>query len=111
MSSDEADAPTMPLILVAEDEELICQMLVEALEDAGYSTLVAADADGAMALFAGNGDQIRGLVTDINLSDGMDGWDLARTVREQAGDLPVVYVSGTSGHEWTSRGVPDSLMI
>ena len=111
MSADEADALAMPLILLVEDEDLIREMLVEALEEAGYSTLTAADADRAVRLLEENGDEIRGLVTDINLHDGMDGWELARAAREQASDLPVVYVSGASGHEWASRGVPNSLMI
>ena len=111
MSADEADAIAMPLILLVEDEHLIREMLVEALEDAGYSTLVASDAQGAVRLLEENGDEIRGLVTDINLDDGMDGWDMACSARERASDLPVVYISGASGHEWASRGVPTSLMI
>jgi CheY-like chemotaxis protein len=111
MSADEADALAMPLILLVEDEDLIREMMVEALEEAGFSTLVSADALGAVALLAENGREIRGLVTDINLSDGMDGWALASAAREQASDLPVVFISGASGHEWASRGVPNSLMI
>ena len=111
MAPDEADALPMPLILLVEDEVLICDMLVEALEDAGFATLSARDAESAIPLFEQRGDEIRGLVTDINLADGMDGWNLARAAREHASDLPVVYISGASGHEWASQGVPNSLMI
>ena len=111
MPDDAADAQTMPLILLVEDEILIREMLVEALEAAGFSTLASVDAQGALRLFAENGADVRALVTDINLDDGMDGWELACVAREQSGDLPVVYVSGASGHEWASRGVPGSLMI
>lgn len=111
MSSDEAGELTMPLILLVEDEDLIREMMVEALEEAGFSTLATDTAQGAIGLFEENGDEIRGLVTDINLDDGVDGWELARTAREHAANLPVVYVSGASGHEWASRGVPGSLMI
>ena len=111
MSTDEADALVMPLILLVEDELLISDMLVAALEDAGFSTLVAADGDSAVQLLKESGDTIRGLITDINLAADMNGWDVARAAREQAADLPVVYVSGASGHEWTSSGVPKSLMI
>ena len=111
MSPDEADALPMPLILVVEDEILVREMLVEALEHAGFSTLVSGDAQGAVLLFEGDGAEIRGLVTDINLACGMDGWELACAAREHIGDLPVVYISGASGHEWVSRGVPNSLMI
>lgn len=111
MSADEADAPPMPLILVVEDEVLISEMVVDALEQAGFSTLVAHEVRGAIRLFEANGNEIRGLVTDIDLDGGVDGWELGRRAREHASDLPVVYVSGASGHEWASRGVPNSLMI
>src|SRR5688572_14521735 len=107
MSADEADALPMPLILLVEDEVLIREMLVEALEHAGFSTLVSSDAQEAVLLFEGNGAEIRGLVTDINLDCGMNGWELACAVREHLADLPVVYISGASGHEWASRGVPN----
>lgn len=111
MPADQANAVQMPLILLVEDEVLIREMMVEALEAAGFSILAAGDAPQALVLFEENGSQIRGLVTDINLEDGMNGWELACAAREQASDLPVVYVSGASGHEWASRGVPNSLMI
>jgi CheY-like chemotaxis protein len=111
MSEDDADALAMPLILLVEDEVLIREMLVEALEEAGFSTLAAADARRAVELFEENGDEIRGLVTDIDLAAGMDGWTLAREVREHIGDLPVVYISGASSHHWASHGVPNSLMV
>ena len=111
MAPDEADGFPMPLILLVEDEILIRDMLVEALGDGGFATLAAGDAESAIPLFEDRGDEIRGLVTDINLADGMNGWDLARAARERASDLPVVYISGASCHEWASRGVPNSLMI
>lgn len=111
MPADQANAVQMPLILLVEDEVLIREMMVEALEAAGFSILAAGDAPRALVLFEENGSEIRGLVTDINLEDGMNGWELACAAREQASDLPVVYVSGASGHEWASRGVPNSLMI
>ena len=111
MSQDKADALAMPLILFVEDEALIRDMVVQALEEAGFSTLIAGDGKAAMALLDEQGDQVRGLVTDINLDDGMNGWELACAARERAGDLPIVYVSGACGHEWASRGVPNSLMI
>src|SRR5687768_2535207 len=111
MSADPAAAVAMPLILLGDDEDLIRQMVGEALEEAGFSTLVSADADGVVFFKQKTAYEIRGLVTDINLNDGMDGWQLACAAREQASDLPVVYISGASGHEWASRGVPGSLMI
>ncbi len=111
MSSDEADVPSMPLILLVEDEFIIREMVVGALEDAGFSTLAVADGEAGVDLLKQHDGEICGLITDIDLSDGMNGCELARTARERASDLPVVYVSGASSHEWASRGVPNSLMI
>jgi len=111
MSADDADALAMPLILFVEDEVLISDMVVHALEEAGFSTLVASDGETGMSLIKQHGHEIRGLITDINLNMAMDGWELAQAARENTADLPIVYVSGASGHEWASRGVPNSLMI
>ena len=111
MSAAEANARVTRVILLVEDELLTREMLVEALDEAGFSTLAANDARAAGLLFEQHGDEIRALVTDINLDHGTNGWQLARAAREQARDLPVVYISGASGHEWASRGVPNSLMI
>ncbi|WP_428333002.1 response regulator transcription factor [Novosphingobium sp.] len=111
MHEDISDSPAKPLILVIEDEFLIREVVVGALEDAGFSVLTADDGAQGTQLFAEHSADIRGMVTDINLGEGIDGWALARTAREQAGELPVVYVSGASGHQWASQGVPNSLFI
>jgi DNA-binding response OmpR family regulator len=111
MSFDEADSPSGPMLLLVDDEHLILEMLVEAVEEAGFTPIRSGDAASAIALFEQNGAAIRGLVTDVNLGSGLDGWELARVARENAPDLPVVYISGASGHEWSALGVPNSLMI
>ena len=50
--------------------------------------------------------------TDVNLAPKkLTGWDVARRARELTGDIPIVYMSGASGHEWTSHGVPNSVLI
>lgn len=111
MSDDDAGRLCMPLILLVEDEILVREMVVEALNEAGFATLLAFGANEGATLFAHNIDKVRGLVTDINLGDGMNGWELACAVRRQSSALPVIYTSGASGHEWPLRGVPDSLMV
>lgn len=51
------------------------------------------------------------LVTDIDLRDDSTGWDVARRARELFPDLAIIYASGGSAHEWSSRGVPGSIML
>lgn len=53
----------------------------------------------------------RALVTDVNLSGELTGWDAATRGRELNPDLPVVYMTGDSAHQWASRGVPNSVLI
>lgn len=103
--------PAAPVLLYVEDEFLIQDMLVTALEEAGFHVLVANDGNQALNILASPTQTLNGLITDINLGTGPDGWDVARTAREQMSGLPVVYVSAASDHEWTSRGVPGSVMI
>jgi CheY-like chemotaxis protein len=51
------------------------------------------------------------LVTDIELGGRLTGWDVAQRARELKPDLPVIYMTGNSGDEWASRGVPNSVLI
>ena len=48
---------------------------------------------------------------DIRLGAGPDGWAVARRARELVPTMPVVYMSGDSSPEWSSKGVPNSLMV
>jgi len=106
-----ASDPAAPILLYVEDEAMT-QVLVEtALREAGFAVLLASDGDEALAHLETKSGDLRGLITDINLGECPDGWDVARSARESISGLPVVYVSGASEHEWTAKGVPHSLMI
>lgn len=111
MSPDPASEASAPLLLYVEDELIIQDMVESALREAGYEVLIASHGTQALDLLGTSNGSLRGLVTDIDLGIGPDGWDVACKARELTGGLPVVYVSGASEGEWTSRGVPNSLMI
>ena len=104
-------AQTAPVLLYDEDDTMIRLALVDALEEAGFRVISAHDGDATIQLLHEQGQTLNGLITDINLGDGPDGWCVARTARELMSGLPVVYVSAVSEHEWTSHGVPNSVMI
>ena len=78
VSSDGQD--TMTFILTVEDEEPLRAYLGEILEDAGYSVIAAASADEAIAVLESRND-IRTVITDINMPGSMDGLRLAAAVR------------------------------
>ena len=64
-----------------------------------------------MTLLLGNRDYYRALVTDINLKGLMDGWQVARRIREIDPLFPIVYITGAHGDEWASKGVPNSVLL
>ncbi|MET3723853.1 CheY-like chemotaxis protein [Sphingomonas trueperi] len=83
----------------------------DALEDGGYTVVEASSGEDAIQLLSQQGDQIIGLVTDVRLGKGMNGWDVARRAREQKASLPVVYLTAESAEDWAAQGVPKSLLV
>jgi len=106
-----ASGPAAPILLYVEDEAMTQGVVEAALREAGFEVLAASDGDEALALLGAKSGVLRGLITDINLGDGPDGWEVSRNARESINGLPVVYVSGACEQEWTAKGVPNSLMI
>lgn len=106
-----ASGSAAPILLYVEDEPITQDLVETALREAGFEVLVASDGDEALAHLGAKGGALRGLITDINLGECPDGWEVARNARRSISGLPVVYVSGACEHEWPEKGVPDSLMI
>jgi two-component system cell cycle response regulator CpdR len=102
--------PTMTLLLV-EDEALIRIVLKDALAEAGFDVTEAMNGEKALSEFEANASRFRGLITDINLGTGPDGWAVARRGRELIPNLPVLYISGHAAADWPSKGVPNSLIV
>jgi len=61
--------------------------------------------------FEADASRFRGLIADINLGKGPDGWEVARRGRELIPDLPVLYISAHAATDWPSKGVPNSLIV
>ena len=101
----------LPLVLVIEDEYLLRRDVEEALSNAGFATEGFASRDKALASFVESDKNYRALVADVNLGGGLDGWEVARFIREKAADFPVIYITAYSASEWTSHGVPNSILI
>jgi DNA-binding response OmpR family regulator len=98
-------------ILVVEDDQLIQSMVEEALSEGGFESALTASGEEAIALIRNDKSQFRAVVTDINLIGKLNGWDVGRTAREIDPNIPIVYVTGTQGEEWTSKGVPNSVLL
>jgi DNA-binding response OmpR family regulator len=100
-----------PVVLVVEDDQLIQGMVEEALTEGGFESVITTSGEDAVALLEKNHNKYRALITDINLNGDLIGWDVAKRARELSPGLPVIYMTGASGDEWTSRGVPQSILL
>lgn len=100
-------------ILFVEDEAVLRTVMEEELNDAGFAVSMASRAKQAITMLDSPGADYRALVTDIHLGDdpSTTGWDVARHARELQPDLPVVYITGAGADEWTSQGVPNSVLV
>jgi CheY-like chemotaxis protein len=102
---------TKPLLLYVEDEPLIAMAIIDLLEEAGFDVKHALDGPSAIALLDEDPGRYAALVTDVRLPKGINGWQIGHHARTVRPHIPVVYVSGDSGAEWSAEGVPDSMML
>ncbi len=101
-----------PVVLVVEDEELIQNILKDALDSGGFGVVLASVGEEAIKLLGAEKSKYRALVTDVNLGrDKLTGWEVARHAREIDPHLAVVYMTGDSATDWTSQGVPHSILL
>ena len=98
-------------VLVVEDDELIQVFAKEALLDGGFESTLATSGEDAIEQLRSNSSKFRGLVTDINLAGKIDEWEVGRAAREIDPAMPVIYMTGTHGDEWASKGVPNSVLL
>jgi CheY-like chemotaxis protein len=98
-------------ILVVEDDQLVQAIVEEALSEGGFETTVTASGEEAITFLHANKSQYRAIVTDINVIGRFDGWEVARIARETEPTIPVIYMTGTHGEEWASKGVPNSVLL
>ncbi len=104
--------PATTAIFVVEDEPLIQEILQIVLEDSGFEVNMACSSVEAIATLEAQPSKFQALITDVNLSRSeLTGWHVAKRARELKPDLPVVYMTGDSAHEWASVGVPNSVLL
>lgn len=103
--------PEAPLVLIVEDDYPLQGVVEDFLREGGFETHALSSGEEALTLFRGKVAQYRALVTDVNLKGRLSGWEVARRIREVAADFPVVYMTGAAVGEWTSQGVPNSILL
>jgi len=88
-------ASTGGIALLVEDNAEVAEVGREMLEQLGYRVEVAASGPQALTLFEGQGFDL--VVSDIVMPGGMNGVELARTIRVRRPGLPILLVTGYTG--------------
>ena len=95
-------------ILVADDQEVICELIAEYLRADGHMVDVAADGNEALDKFDPSRFDL--VVTDQSMP-GMSGEQLARAVNQAAPGTPVILLTGF-GDEMQARGtLPEGICL
>jgi PAS domain S-box-containing protein len=92
------------VILLAEDEELVRELVREILEERGYHVLTASNATEAMEVSSRHEGPIHILVTDV-VMPGATGPELAKQLSVARHEMRVLYISGYTDSAIVQHGI------
>jgi len=95
-----------PVVLVADDEEVVRRAARRALERAGFEVLEACDGRQAVERYLAERARISCVLLDLTMP-GMGGEAALAAIRERGADVPVVLTSGYSDRDEASAEASD----
>lgn len=110
------------VILLADDEEMVRDICVLALKDAGYEVLVAKDGEEAVRLFETNANLIDLLLLDV-LMPKKNGRAVYEEIKKKRPDIKAIFLSGYSqellmehgnllnGYDFISKPISASVLM
>jgi len=99
---DEHQAQQGEVVVVIEDEEVVRTMIVDVLNELGYTALEATDGPSGLQLLEGTG-HVDLLITDIGLP-GLNGRQVADAARLRRPRLKVLFMTGYAENAAASTG-------
>jgi CheY-like chemotaxis protein len=117
VAAAEAEVPAEPtrrgLVLVADDEGAVRSLVERVLRGAGYAVIAVADGREALDVAASRLHELDLLVSDA-VMPGVTGLQLARRLRVERPDLPILFISGWASdafdQEWRAETRVDLLL-
>jgi two-component system cell cycle sensor histidine kinase/response regulator CckA len=92
------------VVLIAEDEPMVRNIMARTLRECGYSVLEAGSGQEALDLLERETRPVRLIVADVVMSD-MGGREMASRVAQRWPQLPVLFTSGYTGLDVVRRGL------
>ena len=82
-------------ILLAEDDEMVCELNKTILEHAGYTVLTASDGEEALCVFEDHADEVDMVILDVVMPK-IGGRAVYEQIREKYPQIRVLFASGYS---------------
>ena len=86
-------------VLVVEDNKAVSLIICRIIEELGHEYVLAADGEAALRLYRQRNVDL--LILDVELPI-LDGFSVAREIRNQNGQTPILFISG---RPWSSCNV------
>ncbi|WP_325352830.1 response regulator [Acidisoma sp.] len=86
---------TPQTVLVVEDEILVRMVIADYLRDCGYRVIEAGDAEEALKVLQSSED-VHVVFSDVQMPGEMDGFGLARWIRQNQPQVKVLLTSGNA---------------
>ncbi len=98
--------PELPItVLIAEDEEIVRNLLARTLWAEGYRTLEARDGSMALHMARLSRPHLHLVITDIVMPN-LDGRQLGRCLGIECPEVPIIYISAFPPGDLFSRDAP-----
>jgi PAS domain S-box-containing protein len=98
-----APTETGKTVLVIDDEPLVRMLVVDVLEELGYTALEAGDGPSGMKVIESEA-RIDLLITDVGLPNGMNGRQVAEAARQVRAGLKVLFITGYAENAVLNHG-------
>ncbi len=97
IAAQPASTPSSARILLVEDDRSVAEATQDLLHNMGFETRWAGDGTAALA-FVESDPKLGLVLSDVVMPGGVSGLDLARTLRDQRPELPVILTTGYSSY-------------
>jgi CheY-like chemotaxis protein len=101
---------TSAVIFVVEPDILVRMVIADYLRDCGYKVVEGVSADDALAVLEA-GRKIDVILAEVRLAGSLDGFGLARQIREDHPEIDVILTSGVTRTAEKARDLCDDVPL